>query len=1083
MPTGNVYVDTLVWGGAWTPTLKRGITLNWTSANSSGEFAALTWTGEEIGALNAALQKWANVADISLRTDASQPMDLVYYKVSGSTMASITGSSQVLGFHNTPDGSNRTPLKGVFNGDAFFTANLSVGSDGFVTLVHEIGHGLGLAHPHDGGGSGEIFPGVSSSSDLGTNSLNQQIFSIMSYNVGWADQPPSGSLLTGGVQGPMALDIAAIQAVYGANRTYQAGSDSYVLPQTDVTGTGWSCLWDVSGSDTISNAGSSVSCTIDLRDAPLTGANAGGYVSWVQGVPGGYTIANGVVIETAIGGNASDQLIGNSSANYLDGRLGADGMSGGLGNDTYLVDDVGDVVTETVAAVSGGTDLVLSSVNFLLPDNVEHLTLTGIQDISATGNALANMLIGNSGSNVLDGSAGVDSLSGQGGDDVYHVDLEFIAGKARLQDTVIESDSSGTDTLVLRSSSSVSSAVIFAAPLNFENVDASSTGTLLLNLTGNSLSNSLSGNSASNVLDGGAGDDTLAGGDGNDTYVVDSSSDLAVELQAAGTDTVRSAASSFVLGDNLENLILGEITAKTGDGNSLDNQMTGNRVANTLRGLAGNDRLDGGLGDDILIGGLGDDTYVVDSINDSVVEQSGEGVDEVQTYVSYTLAANLENLTLLSNLTINGTGNALDNVIVGNTRSNILDGGAGADLLQGGRGGDTYIVDNSGDVVVESESGPVGGIDLVKSSVDFTLGANIEHLTLTGTGHINGTGNDLNNTLIGNVGNNILDGGTGTDMLRGGKGNDTYLVDLYSSGSQLRLQDVVYEEKDGGTDTIVLRADPGLVLASAGTLVVAPNIENIDISGTTGLLLNLTGNGLNNVLTGNSAANRLDGGVGLDVLVGGVGDDLYLVDNVGDQIVEVAGEGTDSVRSTAYGYSLSDYVENLTLIGTSARNGSGNSGDNILVGNGVGNTLDGGAGNDTLSGGLGLDILLGGPGNDVLIGGGGKDVLTGGAGNDRFVFDVRPNAQTNVDRIEDFSPGEDVLALDTTIFTALASIGAVGADNFVVGTKALDENDFLIYNAGHLFYDPDGSGQKFQTEVVYLTGTPSLAYTSFDLFS
>ncbi len=1078
-------MDTLVWGGAWTPTLKRGITLNWSIASSSSEFAAISWTGGEVAALNTALQAWANVADITLKTDASQPMDLLYYKVSTSTMDAITGASQVLGFHTVPDGSNRVPLKGVFNGDAFANpANLVLGSDGFVTLVHEIGHGLGLAHPHDGGGSGEVFPGVSNSSDLGTNALNQQVFSIMSYNIGWATEPASG-LLTGGVIGPMALDIAAMQTLYGANRTYKSGSDSYTLPQADASGTGWSCLWDVNGTDTISNAGSSVTCTIDLRDAPLTGVNAGGYVSWVQGVPGGYTIAKGVVIETAIGGNASDQLIGNAAANTLDGRGGADGLSGGQGNDTYLVDDLGDVVTETDATTLGGSDLVLSSVNFLLPTHVENLTLTGALDVSGTGNALNNILIGNAGANVLYGGDGVDTLTGGAGNDTYHVDLVITTGKAKLQDQVTEAVAEGTDTLVFRTAStpSLSSAVLFGTPLNIENVDSSTTGSLLLNLTGNSLSNALIGNAAANVLDGGAGDDTLTGGGGDDIYGVDSLADQVLELQSEGIDTVRSTASDFTLAANLENLVLTDISALNGSGNELDNQLTGNRLANTLRGLDGNDWLDGGAGVDTLIGGTGNDIYVVDSKFDNIVELTGEGTDLVRSSISYTLAANLEQLTLLSNLAINGTGNALDNLMTGNTGSNIIDGSAGADVMQGGKGGDTYWVDNAGDVVIETEAGTPGGIDLVKSSVDFTLGDNLEHLTLAGTANINGTGNALNNTLVGNAGNNTLDGATGTDMLRGGKGDDTYHVDLYSAPRQLRLQDVVYEEKDCGSDTVVLRADPQLVLSSAGTLVVGAHIENFDISNTAGLLLNLTGNGLANTLTGNAAANVLDGGLGIDLLQGGAGDDTYGVDNVGDRIVENLSAGTDTIRSSAYGYILPDNVENLTLTGRIARNGTGNLGNNTLMGNGVGNTLDGGAGNDLLDGGFGLDTLLGGSGNDTLIGGAGKDVLTGGTGNDRFVFNVRPNAQTNVDRIEDFSPGEDTLALDAAIFTALAAIGAVGADNFVLGMKALDANDFLIYNSGHLFYDPDGTGRLLQGEVAYLVGSPSLAYSNIDVFS
>ncbi|MFM6398013.1 MAG: calcium-binding protein, partial [Planktothrix sp.] len=147
-----------------------------------------------------------------------------------------------------------------------------------------------------------------------------------------------------------------------------------------------------------------------------------------------------------------------------------------------------------------------------------------------------------------------------------------------------------------------------------------------------------------------------------------------------------------------------------------------------------------------------------------VTELASQGTDLIQSSVTYTLPANVEDLTLTGTTAINGTGNTVANIIIGNTANNILNGSSGADQLKGGTGNDTYVVDNTGDVVTELAS---QGTDLIQSSVTYTLPANVEDLTLTGTTAINGTGNTVANIITGNTANNILNGSTGNDNLIG----------------------------------------------------------------------------------------------------------------------------------------------------------------------------------------------------------------------------------------------------------------------------------------------------------------------------
>lgn len=782
--------------------------------------------------------------------------------------------------------------------------------------------------------------------------------------------------------------------------------------------------------------------------------------------------------ENVTTGAGNDNLTGTDGDNIINGGTGDDTMDGGLGNDSYYVDSAADVVVE---ATGEGTDTIYSSITYNLAGHfVENLTLIGTADIDGTGNNSNNVLIGNSGINnldggtgndTIDGGAGADKMTGGVGNDTFYVD--------DIGDNVVEADGAGTDRIFSSVSYTLSGRFVETLTL---------TGTADINATGNSKDNTLNGNDGDNVINGGGGLDVMAGGKGDDTYTVDNVGDNVVELTGEGTDTINSSVTYSLSGRFVENLNLTGAGANDGTGNSLNNIINGNAAVNTLNGGSGDDTLDGKAGADTMIGGSGNDTFVVDNAGDVVTEAAAQGNDTVRSSLTYTLAANFENLVLLGAAAIDGTGNTVDNSLTGNSAANILkgldgndyiDGGAGADTMYGGLGDDTFIVDDAGDNVVELTG---EGNDRINSSVTYSLaGRFVETLTLTGAANINATGNGLDNNLNGNDGVNSLDGGTGNDTLdgglgadtmTGGAGDDTFYVD--------NVGDNVVEASGAGTDKI---------FSSVSYTLAGRFVETLTLTGTADI--DATGNSQVNTLVGNAGNNTLDGGAGADTMSGGLGNDTYIIDNAADVVTELSGQGTDTIMSSVTWSLVGAFIENLTLTGAGAINATGNNSANILTGNSAVNSLDGGSGNDTLDGGLGADTMTGGSGNDTfyidnvgdnvveasgggtdiiytsvdyslvgrfvetlqltgagninatgnsqantligntgdntLNGGNGGDVLTGGLGADLFLFTVGSSADT----ITDFSAGENDM-INVNAYTGgvvtLGDLSQVGAD-------------------------------------------------------
>ena len=436
--------------------------------------------------------------------------------------------------------------------------------------------------------------------------------------------------------------------------------------------TGNNILDGGAGADVLAGGGGNDTLIGGLGNDSLVGGDGADYVDWAD-----YSGANGAVAVSLLNGSASgadgidtlvgieslkgsafaDSLTGNTGNNTLDGGAGADTLVGGAGDDVYVVDNAGDVLTELT---DGGTDLVQSSVAWALEIELENLTLTGSASIAGTGSAADNVLTGNSGNNTLDGGLGADTMAGGLGDDSYVVD--------NIADSITESRMEGTDTVV--------TSLTYTLGANLENLTLS--GTAAINGSGNSIANLITGNAGSNVLQGFSGNDTLAGGAGSDTLDGGEGSDWADYSASTAAVTASLTTGTAIAGGDTDALL------------GIEN-LRGGASADSLTGDSGNNVLDGGAGADTLLGGLGDDVYVVDNSGDVVTESSGQGVDLVQALVSFVLSSNVENLTLMGSAAIDGTGNALANLITANAGSNILNGGAGNDTLVGGAGQDQFV--------------------------------------------------------------------------------------------------------------------------------------------------------------------------------------------------------------------------------------------------------------------------------------------------------------------------------------------------------------------------------------------------------
>jgi Ca2+-binding RTX toxin-like protein len=796
------------------------------------------------------------------------------------------------------------------------------------------------------------------------------------------------------------------------------------------------------------------------------------------------------------GNNGDDQLYGNKGNDNLFGGDGNDYLDGGRGND-YLYGDEGN---DYLFGNSGSDQLSGNNGNDSLDGGEGNDLLFGGDGndylFGDTGN---DQLSGNNGNDFLDGADGNDFLSGGDGDDSLR-------------------GGNGDDTLY----GNLGNNLIYGVDGN-DSLRGDSGSDSLHGEAGN---DSLFGYDSNDSLYGGIDNDYLDGGNGNDYLYSDFGSDYLLGYN--GNDTL--------IGYEGNDTIYGGFGNDSLNGGISDDELLAEEGDDTLEGDDGDDYLNGGLGNDYLSGGNNND--LIYGWNDADRVNGGNGDDII--FGGY------GNDTLDGGLGLNSIyGEIGDDNLIGGGNNNFLYGGDGNDWLlcyggndsfygdngddnftiiggknslYGGSGNDTYYLYVVGTEALLAENANEGK-DSVYAINSYTLGGNIENLFLSKYRpdliSLNGTGNSLDNQIVGEDGINILTGNAGNDTLTGSKGDDTLIGnennDVYIIDADVDLGfDTIIELAAGGIDALDFRSTStkGITvnLAVVTNQLVATGVNVIMPASTIEYVFGGSGN---DSITGNAASNYFIGGVGNDTIAGGLGNEIYAIDadvDLGfDTIIELAAGGIDTLdfRSTstkAITVNLGSFTNQLVATGVNVIMPAstieyvfGGAKDDNLTGNSLNNYFLGGAGNDNLKGGIGRDYLVGGAGNDIL---------SGGVDIDTFNFNGSALTGVNTvaavlgrDTIVDFAVGTDKIALSNATFTKITNIvgGTIGSNFIIVASDDFvgSQSAAIVYSSGsgNLFYNSDegiNSGVNNGLGInggnfAFLTGKPALTANSFTI--